>query len=131
MFFPSAARLGRLPREIVWAVAKGMYGRSKRCYRLAHRRVMKELDHMYFLRHRRPHDMRTLWITRINPAGREHGLGYSRFTSGLKRGDIHLDRKALCAIAETEPVTFKVLVDEAKRIMYPKKLGEERDLSRF
>mmetsp|Transcript_5024 Transcript_5024/g.14990 ORF Transcript_5024/g.14990 Transcript_5024/m.14990 type:complete len:131 (-) Transcript_5024:8-400(-) len=127
----SAVRYGRIPREIVFAVAKGMYGRSRRCFKLARLRVMKELDHKYFLRHRAPRDMRTMWITRINPAAREHGLVYSRFTSGLHRGNIHLDRKTLCALAETEPVTFKVLVDEAKRIMYPKRPGTDRDLTHF
>eukprot|EP00446_Apocalathium_sp_SHHI-4_P020326 CAMPEP_0177253530 /NCGR_PEP_ID=MMETSP0367-20130122/55224_1 /TAXON_ID=447022 ORGANISM="Scrippsiella hangoei-like, Strain SHHI-4" /NCGR_SAMPLE_ID=MMETSP0367 /ASSEMBLY_ACC=CAM_ASM_000362 /LENGTH=92 /DNA_ID=CAMNT_0018706887 /DNA_START=180 /DNA_END=458 /DNA_ORIENTATION=- len=92
---------------------------------------MKELDHMYFLRHRRPRDMRTMWITRINPAAREHGLVYNRLISGLHRANVHLDRKTLCTLAETEPVTFKILVDEAKRIVYPRMAGTDRDLSQF
>eukprot|EP00927_Polykrikos_kofoidii_P069866 TRINITY_DN65547_c0_g1_i1.p1 TRINITY_DN65547_c0_g1~~TRINITY_DN65547_c0_g1_i1.p1 ORF type:complete len:130 (-),score=8.45 TRINITY_DN65547_c0_g1_i1:87-476(-) len=126
----SAVRRGRIPREIVFAVAKGMYGRSKRCFKLAVTRVMKELDHQYYLRHRLPSKMRTIWITRINPAAREHGLTYSRLISGLRGGNIRLDRKSLCNLAETEPVTFKCLVDEAKRISFPRS-ATKRDLTGF
>lgn len=40
-----AVRHGRIPREIVLAVAQGMYGRSRQCIKLAQLRVMKELYH--------------------------------------------------------------------------------------
>eukprot|EP00929_Paragymnodinium_shiwhaense_P014904 TRINITY_DN122896_c0_g1_i1.p2 TRINITY_DN122896_c0_g1~~TRINITY_DN122896_c0_g1_i1.p2 ORF type:complete len:134 (+),score=19.07 TRINITY_DN122896_c0_g1_i1:83-484(+) len=133
MLLLSAVRYGRIPREIVWSVAKGMYGRSKRCYRLALRRVMKDLDHNYYLRHRTSAKMRTKWITRINPAAREHSMCYSQFVSGLHRAQVFLDRKMLCSLAETEPVSFKCLVDESKRLAYPPGRGkyEGRDLSGF
>eukprot|EP00930_Biecheleria_cincta_P072847 TRINITY_DN60190_c0_g1_i1.p1 TRINITY_DN60190_c0_g1~~TRINITY_DN60190_c0_g1_i1.p1 ORF type:complete len:147 (+),score=14.64 TRINITY_DN60190_c0_g1_i1:50-442(+) len=127
----SAVRRGRIPREIVFAVAKGMYGRSKRCFKLAAVRVMKELNHLYKLRHRRKREMRVLWITRINPAAREHGLVYRRLISGLTRGNMWLDRKSLCLLAETEPVSFKCVVDETKRIMRPPRTDLVRNLSRF
>lgn len=126
----SAARFGRLPREIVFAVCKGMYGRSKRCYKLAIARAMKELHHKFHLRKHKPKKMRTLWITRINAASREHGMNYNVFINSLGRGNIHLDRKMLCALAETEPISFKCLTDETKRIMWPQR-GERKDLSLF
>eukprot|EP00933_Yihiella_yeosuensis_P020680 TRINITY_DN16523_c0_g7_i1.p1 TRINITY_DN16523_c0_g7~~TRINITY_DN16523_c0_g7_i1.p1 ORF type:complete len:131 (-),score=7.33 TRINITY_DN16523_c0_g7_i1:57-449(-) len=127
----SAVRMGRIPREIVFAVAKGMYGRSKRCFKLASVRVMKELNYLYRLRHKRRTEMRVLWITRINPAAREHGMVYSRLISGLTRANMHIDRKSLCLLAETEPVTFKAVVDETKRLMRPQKSLWARDLSKF
>mmetsp|Transcript_23924 Transcript_23924/g.71475 ORF Transcript_23924/g.71475 Transcript_23924/m.71475 type:complete len:131 (-) Transcript_23924:53-445(-) len=127
----SAVRRARIPREIVFAVAKGMYGRSRRCFALAIRRVMKELNHQYNMRHKRPSDMRIFWITRINAASREHGLPYSRLISGLWRANVHIDRKILCNLAETEPVSFKCLVDESKRIMRPQQQQNSRDLSLF
>mmetsp|Transcript_104930 Transcript_104930/g.327232 ORF Transcript_104930/g.327232 Transcript_104930/m.327232 type:complete len:131 (-) Transcript_104930:235-627(-) len=127
----SAVRRARIPREIVFAVAKGMYGRSRRCFCLAIRRVMKELNHQYYLRHKRGHDMRIFWITRVNAASREHGLPYSRLKAGLTRGNVAIDRKILANLAETEPVSFKCLVDEAKRISWPRQLQNNRDLSLF
>mmetsp|Transcript_42317 Transcript_42317/g.76766 ORF Transcript_42317/g.76766 Transcript_42317/m.76766 type:complete len:130 (-) Transcript_42317:137-526(-) len=128
--FLSAFRCGRIPREIVFAVAKGMYGRSRRCFKIAVKRVMKDLDHTRRLKGRRPSMMRTLWITRINPASREHGLVYSFLIGGLKRSQVHLDRKMLCNLAETEPVSFKCVVDEAKRVIWPV-TGKNRDLTGF
>mmetsp|Transcript_104182 Transcript_104182/g.272051 ORF Transcript_104182/g.272051 Transcript_104182/m.272051 type:complete len:131 (-) Transcript_104182:45-437(-) len=127
----SAVRRGRIPREIVFAVAKGMYGRSRRCFKLAAVRVMKELNHSYHTRQKLPSHFRTFWVTRINPAAREHGIIYRRFMDGLNRGNVYVDRKMLCNLSETEPVTFKCLVDEAKRVMYPPRMGGSRDLSRF
>ncbi|CAL1170685.1 unnamed protein product [Cladocopium goreaui] len=127
----SAVRFGRIPREIVFAVAKGMYGRSKRCFKLAAVRVMKELNHMYWLRKKRRKQMRILWITRINAASREHGFLYSRLISGLTRANMAVDRKSLCILAETEPASFKCVVDEAKRMMKRETLESARNLSRF
>eukprot|EP00397_Hematodinium_sp_SG-2012_P069087 GEMP01116171.1.p1 GENE.GEMP01116171.1~~GEMP01116171.1.p1 ORF type:complete len:129 (+),score=11.21 GEMP01116171.1:86-472(+) len=118
---------GRIPREIVFAVAKGMYGRSNRCFKLAHSRTMKALQHSYIQRHRRKGQFRTHWIARMNPAAREYGLTYSRLIGGLDKANVHLNRKMLCGLAETEPVSFKVCVDEAKRIMWWK--DERKDLS--
>mmetsp|Transcript_41393 Transcript_41393/g.117097 ORF Transcript_41393/g.117097 Transcript_41393/m.117097 type:complete len:129 (+) Transcript_41393:108-494(+) len=125
----SAVRHGRIPREIVFAVAKGMYGRSRRCIKLAQLRVMKELYHKYYLRHAAPRYMRTMWISRINPAAREHGINFSKFRDGLNRSQIHLDRKTLCNLAESEPISFKCLVDDVKRVVFPK--APTRDLSHF
>mmetsp|Transcript_120408 Transcript_120408/g.169373 ORF Transcript_120408/g.169373 Transcript_120408/m.169373 type:complete len:131 (+) Transcript_120408:36-428(+) len=127
----SAARLGRIPREIVFAVAKGMYGRSKRCFKLASVRVMKELNHLYWMRIKKRKQMRILWITRINAASREHGLAYSRLITGLSRANMYVDRKSLCHLAETEPVSFKCIVDEAKRTVRPQSMEWVRNLSRF
>ena len=118
MFFKSLAALGRIPREIVFALAQGEYGRTKRCYALAIRKVMHNLLHSYRDRRKRPGVFKRLWITRTNAASREHDQPYSRFVSGLRRGSVDLNRRMLCTLAETEPVTFKCLVDESKRNTY-------------
>jgi len=39
--------------------------------------------------------MRSLWITRINAAARNHGMNYSNFMHGLKVAGIQIDRKML------------------------------------
>ena len=43
---------------------------------------------------------------------------------------MYLDRKSLTSLLETEPITFKAVVDDLKRIIYPptKKI---RDLRQF
>ena len=118
MFFSSLTNLGRIPREIVFALAQGEYGRTRRCYALAIRKVMHNLLHSYKDRRKRPGNFKRLWITRINAAAREHDQPYSQLISGLRRGSVELNRRILCTLAETEPVTFKCLIDEAKRNSY-------------
>ena len=119
MFFSSFTLLGRIPREIVFALAQGMYGRTSRCYGLAMKRVMHNLHQSFRDRRKRPGVLRRLWITRINAASREHDMPYGNFISGLRRGEVELNRRMLCNLAETEPLTFKCLVDESKRMVYP------------
>ena len=51
----------------------------------------------------------------MNAAVREHGITYSRFAHGLvKLSNIELDRKILANLAQTEPYSFKCVVDEVK-----------------
>ena len=128
MFFSSLTCLGRIPREIVFSLAQGMYGRTRRCYGLAMKRVMHNLLTSYRDRRKRPGIFRRLWITRINAATREHDLPYAHLISGLRRGQIELNRRVLCTLAETEPVTFKCLVDEAKRNFHVPSV-RQRDIS--
>ncbi len=59
-------------------------------------------------------DFRRLWTVRTNAATREYDLPYGQFVTGLKRANIDLNRRIVATLAETEPVTFKALVDESK-----------------
>jgi large subunit ribosomal protein L20 len=59
-------------------------------------------------------DFRRFWTVRTNAATREYDLPYGQFTTGLKRANIELNRRMIATLAETEPVTFKALVDESK-----------------
>jgi large subunit ribosomal protein L20 len=59
-------------------------------------------------------DFRRFWTIRTNAASREYDLPYGQFTTGLKRANIQVNRRILATIAETEPITFKALVDESK-----------------
>jgi len=58
--------------------------------------------------------MRSLWITRINAAARNHGMNYSNFMHGLKVAGIQIDRKMLAELAVTDPEGFSALVEKAK-----------------
>jgi len=101
-------------------MAKGFRGRSKSCYRVAIERVEKSLQYQYRDRRVRKRDFRSLWITRINAAAREHGLIYSQFISGLKEAGIDLDRKVLAELAVSEPEAFKAITEEVKKALAKK-----------
>ncbi|XP_031571264.1 uncharacterized protein LOC116305477 [Actinia tenebrosa] len=102
-------------RAKIFALAKGFRGRSKNCYSLAVRRVQKALQYQYVSRHLKKRDMRSLWQTRINIAGREHNINYSSFMYQMARCNIQLNRKMLSELAIHEPRSFKSLADLAKR----------------
>lgn len=95
--------------------AKGMQHSRRSSFRLAKQGVIRALQYAYRDRRNRKRDMRSLWITRINAATREHGLSYSVFMSKLKAANVELDRKSLAELAVNEPTAFKALVDLAKK----------------
>ncbi len=75
---------------------------------------MKSLWYAYRDRRNRKRDFRSLWITRINAAARQHGLSYSRLMAGLKAAKIDLDRKVLADIAVSDAAAFEKLVAAAQ-----------------
>eukprot|EP00798_Chlamydomonas_sp_ICE-L_P006720 gene6720-3391_t len=103
-----------LGTEKVLQLAKGFRGRSKNCITVATRSVEKALQHAYRGRKQKKRDWRSLWITRIGAASKEHGVSYSRLIFGLGQENIGLNRKMLSDIAINEPYSFKALVDQVK-----------------
>lgn len=98
----------------VLKLTKGHRGTKHSLYRRANESMLKALSYSYRHRRERKGDMRRLWITRINAAARLNGLSYSRFTEGLKKANVALDRKMLADIAVTDPGAFAQLVAVAK-----------------
>ncbi len=94
--------------------AKGYYGARRKVYRVAKQAVIKAGQYAYRDRRQRKRDFRSLWITRINAAAREHGLSYSRFINGLKRAEIDIDRKVLADLAVHDKAAFKALAEKAQ-----------------
>lgn len=94
--------------------AKGYYGARRKIYRVAKQAVIKAGQYAYRDRRQRKRDFRSLWITRINAAAREHGLSYSRFINGLKRAQIEIDRKVLADLAVHDKAAFKALAEKAQ-----------------
>jgi large subunit ribosomal protein L20 len=94
--------------------AKGYYGARRKVYRVAKQAVIKAGQYSYRDRRQKKRDFRSLWITRINAAAREHGLSYSRFINGLKRADVEIDRKVLADLAVNDKPAFKALADKAQ-----------------
>ena len=94
--------------------AKGYYGRRKNVFRVAVQAVEKGMQYAYRDRKKRKSDFRGLWIQRINAAVRMHGMTYSQFINGLKKGTIEIDRKILAELAVNQPEVFKALVEKAQ-----------------
>lgn len=118
MFNLGLPKYGRLPREVVFTMAKGLYGRTNRVFGFALRRVMHNLFNGYRERRKRMRDFRRFWTVRTNAASREYDLPYGQLVTGMKRGNIELNRRMVATLAETEPISFKALVDESKGHWY-------------
>jgi len=104
----------RKRRRKILALAKGYFLNKSKLFRAAKEAVDRAGQFAYIGRKRRKRDFRRLWIIRINAAARSHGMSYSQFMAGLKKGGVELDRKALAEIAARDPETFEQLVNTAR-----------------
>mgnify|MGYP003337062608 len=104
----------RASHKKVIARAKGFRGRRNNVFRIANEAVMRAGQYAYRDRRNKKRDFRSLWITRINAAVREHGLSYSVFMNGLKKAAIAVDRKVLADIAVMDKPAFTKFVEKAK-----------------
>ena len=104
----------RAAHKKVIAHAKGFRGRRNNVFRIANEAVMRAGQYAYRDRRNKKRDFRSLWITRINAAVREHGLSYSVFMNGLKKAAITVDRKVLADIAVLDKPAFGKFVEKAK-----------------
>jgi len=108
----SVARKKRIKR--VLRAAKGQWGDRSKRYLQARQSLMHSLVYAYRDRKVRKQNFRRLWITRINAACRNASINYSRFIQGLKKANVHLDRKILADLAVNDSGTFSRLVDLVK-----------------
>jgi len=104
----------RARHKKILALAKGYRGRRKNVFRIAKQAVMRAGQYAYRDRRTRKRVFRSLWITRINAATREHGLTYSRFIAGLNKSAIGLDRKVLAELAVNDKPAFAAIVARVK-----------------
>ena len=91
--------------------AEGQWGGRSRFYKRAKESVAKGMMYSYRDRKAKKRNFRSLWITRINAACKEHGTSYSKFMAGLKKIKVTLDRKVLADIAVTDKKVFAKLVE--------------------
>lgn len=94
--------------------SKGFYGQRKNIFRRAKETLMRAWAYAFHGRKLKKRDMRSLFITRINAAVREHGLSYSRFIDSLNKANIVLNRKMLSQLAVFEPNVFAKIAEIAK-----------------
>ena len=111
-------------KQKYFRLAKGFYGRSKKCLKITIPRVEKSLQKAYVGRKLRPRTMRRNWIISISAATRDLNLPYSRFINSLNNSNITLNRKILADLATYEPYSFKAVFDElmvqAERLPQPR-----------
>jgi large subunit ribosomal protein L20 len=103
----------RRRRKKILKLAKGFRGGRSKVFRATADALDKALMYAFRDRRARKRDFRSLWIVRINAAARIHDLGYSKFMSGLKRGNVALDRKVLAELAISDPGAFSQLAQLA------------------
>nr|QKY65150.1 chloroplast 50S ribosomal protein L20 [Passiflora oerstedii]QKY65156.1 chloroplast 50S ribosomal protein L20 [Passiflora oerstedii] len=96
------------PSLVSW---KGYRGKANNCFRIAKQRTAKALEFSSRDRRNRKRDFRSLWITRINSATRQHSCNFSTFMHGLMKEKVLLNRKVLSQLSVQEPRCFKALVD--------------------
>ena len=89
-----------LARKNVWTVAKNTYE--------------KGLTYAYRDRKTKKRNVRSLWITRINAAARQHGMNYSQFMGKLAQQNVGLNRKVLADLAMNNPKAFEAIVNSVK-----------------
>jgi large subunit ribosomal protein L20 len=101
-------------RRRILKEAKGNYGARGRLLKSAREAVQRGWRYAYRDRKQRKRAFRSLWITRINAAAREHGLSYSRMIHGLELAGLEVDRKVLAELAVADPKAFGELAELAK-----------------
>lgn len=104
----------RKRRNRILRQASGFVGRSGSTLKQATQRTEKAMTYAYAGRKIKKRDYRSLWITRINAAAREHGLSYSKLIAALKKANIQIDRKILAGVAFENPAAFKAVVESAR-----------------
>lgn len=104
----------RRHRKIKSAARGFKHARSRRV-KAAKEALLHAGQYAFVGRKLKKRDLRSLWITRLNAAVREHGMSYSKFIKALKDKKIELDRKILADIAVSDPNTFAKIVDEVKK----------------
>lgn len=96
------------------SLTKGYRGTRNRLVKVAKEAALHAGQYAYHGRKLRKRDVRSLWILRIGEAVKKEGISYSSFISGLKKKEIILNRKMLNEILNSDPETFKKIVDTVK-----------------
>lgn len=96
---------------------EGFFLTKSKLHRAAQEALEKALKYAYVGRKQKKRDFRSLWITRIGAACRNHDISYSKFMGGLKAAGVDLNRKMLSEIAIADDAAFGDLVVAAKNAM--------------
>ena len=106
--------VSRRKHRKVLELTKGFRGSRSRLVRTAKAASLHAGNNAFHGRKIRKRDFRTLWITHISEATKQHGISYSVFINKLKQAQITIDRKILNDIIVHDPETFKAIVSQVK-----------------
>jgi large subunit ribosomal protein L20 len=98
-------------------LAKGFWGDRKNHWRMTHDAVLRAQAYNYKHRKEKKRVFRTMWIARLSAAAKMHGISFSKFIFGLKKGSCELDRKVLSEMAIHDPQGFAAVVGHAKQAL--------------
>ena len=104
----------RARRKKLLKLAKGNWGARGNVLTVAKHTVDKGLQYAYRDRKAKKRTYRSLWITRLNAAVREHDMSYSEFMGKLHKNNVTLNRKTLADLAMNHPKAFKAVIDSLK-----------------
>src|SRR5215218_806250 len=108
-------------RKRILRRASGMRGMPGHNYRPALEFTRKADVYAYEHRKQKKRNFRSLWITRLNAALKQRGIGYSRFIPALLKAGVELNRKMLSELAIADPAAFDAVVDLAKPHLFAPK----------
>jgi len=110
------APASRKRRKRILRRARGFYGARSKLLRQATEAVDRAMRLATIHRKLKKREYRSLWITRISAACKQHNITYNRFIEGLSKKGIKLNRKMLSQIAILDPHGFAEIVKEAKSV---------------
>jgi large subunit ribosomal protein L20 len=101
-------------RKSIFKRTLGFGGASSVLFRTAQQKYMKALKYSYRNRRQKKRDFRSLWISRLNAALRQRGIGYKDFIHVLNICQNKLNRKILSQLSLFDSFTFSSLLYELK-----------------
>lgn len=99
----------------VLKLTKGFWGQRKNIFKRAKETLLRAMARAFKSRKLKKRDMRSLFISRISAAAKQHATSYSVFIHGLKKAEVLLNRKMLSQLAVYEPEVFTQLVSLTKK----------------
>ncbi|MBL9078603.1 MAG: 50S ribosomal protein L20 [Planctomycetes bacterium] len=104
----------RQRRNRVLKRAKGFRQGRRNLYKMASATTLRADAFAFSGRQQKKRHFRSLWITRLTAAVRQHGLRYSVFIHGVQKAGIKLNRKELSELAIHDPTVFAAICTKAK-----------------
>jgi large subunit ribosomal protein L20 len=93
---------------------KGYWGQRSNIFRRATETLLRAMAFAFKSRKLRKRDFRSMFITRVNAASRQHGLSYSVFIHKMNVAKVAINRKMLSQLSIYDPKAFEAVVAKIK-----------------
>ena len=107
--------VSRRKHKKILKLTKGYLALKSRAVRVAKQASLHAGQYAYHGRRLRKRDFRSLWITRISEAVKQHDMSYSVFINKLKKTNIELDRKILSELVVNDPSAFSQIINKVSK----------------